>query len=357
MSGNAHTRLYLVRNRTEVRRLPIRVWWFRDELRVVRAASEYSDLLGCRLIRIGTSDASAAFQRVGDIKAGNASWQRYMSSYFLTSPDILFGAGVIRDPERVPLTVECGNRRQQVDLEPLPLRRTSTPVEAWWDLAPSYPHPDSGFTSALTADAAPRYLRSAQQNYWFEYMPELAAIYVQYNRAQQMSGNPMREFVERVARIVDEHPLKGFVVDVRFNTGGDAGVGSPLVETLATKLRGVPVFVLTSRATFSAGITHAAQWKQRARAVVIGERIGDGLDIWSEGGNLVLPHSKLTVHYANAFHAYSLREYPHFRPYFADLDVSSLEPDVVVEPRWADYALGKDPVFEIVVARIRQGTR
>src|SRR5688500_19696093 len=27
ISGNAHTRLYLVRNRTGVRRLPIRTWW------------------------------------------------------------------------------------------------------------------------------------------------------------------------------------------------------------------------------------------------------------------------------------------------------------------------------------------
>ena len=36
LSRNAHTRLYLVRNRTEVRRLPIRVWWFRDGFHVAR---------------------------------------------------------------------------------------------------------------------------------------------------------------------------------------------------------------------------------------------------------------------------------------------------------------------------------
>src|SRR5262245_38068292 len=28
LANNAHTRLYLVRNRTELRRYPIRVWWF-----------------------------------------------------------------------------------------------------------------------------------------------------------------------------------------------------------------------------------------------------------------------------------------------------------------------------------------
>lgn len=123
------------------------------------------------------------------------------------------------------------------------------------------------FRSVLTADKAPRYLRNAHQNYWFEHVPELGAIYLQYNRAQQMSTNPVSEFTETVSRAIDEHPVKALVVDVRFNTGGDAGVGSPLVEKLAAKLRGV-----TGRATFSAGMTHAAQWKQLARATVIGER-------------------------------------------------------------------------------------
>ncbi|HST11354.1 MAG TPA: hypothetical protein VLL05_13335, partial [Terriglobales bacterium] len=47
--GNAHTRLYLVRNRTEVRQYPIRVWWFRNELRVIRAAPKHADLLGCEV--------------------------------------------------------------------------------------------------------------------------------------------------------------------------------------------------------------------------------------------------------------------------------------------------------------------
>src|SRR5207247_5049407 len=36
LAGNAHTRLYLLRNRTELRRYPIRVWWFPEGLYVVR---------------------------------------------------------------------------------------------------------------------------------------------------------------------------------------------------------------------------------------------------------------------------------------------------------------------------------
>ena len=71
----------------------------------------------------------------------------------------------------------------------------------------------------------------------------------------------------------------------------------------------------------------------------------------------MLPYSQLTVHYANGFHALSQREYPGFRPYFNDLNVASLEPEVVVEPSWADYASGRDPVLETAGTRIRQGAR
>ena len=129
-------------------------------------------------------------------------------------------------------------------------------------------------------------------------------------------------------------------------------LGTPVVNTIAPLLNGIPVFVLTGRATFSAGITHAAQWKQRG-ATLIGEPVGDGLDFWSEGGNLLLPHSGLAVHYTNAFHKYSQREYPALKPYYFELQVASLAPDVVVETTWDDYTAGRDPLYRAVQRRLR----
>lgn len=142
-------------------------------------------------------------------------------------------------------------------------------------------------------------------------------------------------------------PPKAFVVDLRFNTGGDLNLATPLVNTIAPLLNGSPVFVLTGRATFSAGITHAAQWKQRG-AALIGEPVGDGLDFWSEGGNLLLPNSQLAVHYTNGFHKYSQRDYPSLKPYYFELQVASLAPDVVVETTWDDYKAGRDPLYAAV---------
>jgi hypothetical protein len=357
LAGNAHTRLYLLRNRTEVRQLPIRVWWFRDRLHVVRATAEHRDLVGCRILKIGSMDAAAAAARVRGIDAGNDSWQRYMSAYFLTSPDVLFGAGVVKSAEEVVLTVSDGGRRREVRLAPLPLRKTTAPVEAWRDLAPAYR--DVGeWVSALGAGDAPLYLRRPETNYWFEYLPERRVVYLQYNRSQEAPEGPtVRELSDALVREVEERKPEAIVVDLRFNTGGNLQVATPLMKTVAERLGGLPVYVVTGRATFSAGLSHVAQLRQWARATLVGEPPGEGLEYWSEGGNLLLPNSKVTAHYANAFHAYSKREYPDRRPYYLDLDVDSIAPDVLVDSTWADYIHGRDPAMDAIAARLRASER
>ena len=59
LAQNAHTRLYILRNRTELRRLPIRLWWFGDRVRVVRATAQHADLVGCEVKRIGERSVRA----------------------------------------------------------------------------------------------------------------------------------------------------------------------------------------------------------------------------------------------------------------------------------------------------------
>jgi hypothetical protein len=240
LSGNAHTRLYLTRSRTEVRRWPIRVWWFRNELRVVRAGPEFRDALGCRVTGIGRSTVEQAFSAISDITAGNASWQRYMSAYFLTSPDILFGARVISNPERTEVTLLCGTASRTVSLTPLPLVRSRSSVEAWLELVPGHPNHDST-SSCVPLAAVPRYVRRPWENYWFDRLGDGSVLYVQYNRSQPMPDRPMDEFVGSVLASIASQRPKALIVDVRFNTGGDFGTGTPLVDSLMPRLRGIPV--------------------------------------------------------------------------------------------------------------------
>ena len=117
--------------------------------------------------------------------------------------------------------------------------------------------------------------------------------------------------------------------------------------------------MIIGRATFSAGLYHAAQWKQWEKATFIGESVGDRLDYWSEGGNINLPNSKIAIHFADSFHRYSRKEYPDRKPYFEELSIDSLAPDYPASPSFADYIAGRDPAMDVVsrLGRARAGRR
>lgn len=358
LANNAHTRLYLLRNATELRRLPVRAWWFGDGLHVVRAAPEHRDLLGCRIERIGGMPVREARERVAPLFAGNASWNEYKSVYSLTSPEVLHGFGIIPSPDSVVMEVSgCGAGPRAV-VHPLPLERRDRPVEAWWDLSPRHPGTDSAWVQVLAPEEPlPLYLRNPTLHYWFEYLPESGVLYFQYNRSQNAPDETTAQFGERLLAALEQHRPRAFVMDVRFNTGGNLTLAADLMERLQERTRGMHRFVVTGRATFSAGITQVASWRQAGDVAIVGEPVGDELEMWAEGGNVVLPNSGFKAHFANGFHDYTPAPCPADTPCY-DLSAASVAPDVPASASWADYVARRDPALEAVLAELaRRGGR
>ncbi len=354
LAGNAHTRLYILRNATELRRLPIRLWWFSDGLYVVRATPEYRSLLGCRVDDVGGLVARLARDRVAPLFAGNPSWVDYKSVYSLTSPQVLHGLGMIPSADSVSLGVSgCGRARAVV--RPLPLARRDGAVEAWWDLSPRHPGIDSAWVQVLSGGrgALPLYLRNPGRNYWFEYLPASGVLYFQYNRSQHAADENTSLFAERLLAAIGQHRPRAFVMDVRFNTGGNLTLAAELMKRLQERTRGIPRFVITGRATFSAGLTQVASWRTAGDVTVVGEPAGDDMDFWAEGGNLRLPSSGFKAHFANAQHSYSPAPCPADTPCY-DLSSPPVAPDVPVAPSWADYVARRDPAMDAILLRLRR---
>src|SRR5262245_32810826 len=208
-AGNAHTRLYLLRNRTVLRRYPIRLWWFGNDLCVIRAHPEHAELVGGRVLEIAGRPPLTIAGRVAPLYAANASWARYLSSYLLTSPEILSGVGVLSgSSDQVLMTIEPRHHvRRQVSLAPLPFERSDQPFEASWDLSPTHPGRQGPWVSVLPADTLhlPLYLRHLASYYWMERVAGDQTLYVQYNRSQdQPDGETVRDFGARVMRELDQ---------------------------------------------------------------------------------------------------------------------------------------------------------
>ena len=360
LANNAHTRLYLLRNRTELRRYPIRVWWFPDGLYVVRTTPEYSALLGARILRIAGRSVEQIKRHVEPLFAGNDSWRTYMSAYTMTSPDILLGLGLITGSgqTRIEFLSRKGSKGGR-ELEPLPLQKTDQPTESWWDLCPTRPRNDGAWVSALSLPESqlPLYVQHTERQYWSQYLAPERLYYIQFNRAGNApAGESLNDFGKRALSEMNSAGVTKIVVDVRFNTGGDLTIGRPFVNRLGAfaKEHLIKIYAIVGRATFSAGIYHAMQLREIAGATVVGEPIGDILEIWSEGGNLLTPNSKLSLHFADRLHSYSPLVRPEFDKYLVkdtDLSVANPGPDVLVKISARDYFAGRDPALAAVIHR------
>ena len=351
LAHNAHTRLYLLRNRTELRRLPVRLWWFSDGLFVVRTTPEYQNLLGCRVDSIAGLDPRNARDMVAPAFAGNPSWMDYKTAYSLTSPEALHGFGVTPDLETVRMGFSgCAGASPAVGLKPLPLVKSAAALEAWWDLSPAHAPGATTWVQALQGSktTAPLYLRDPAHFYWYEYLPQDGILYFQYNRSSDMKEENTKAFAERLLAELAKQRPQAFVLDLRFNTGGNIELARDLMKQLQAQTKGIPRYVITGRATFSAGIAHAASWRAAGNVTFVGEPAGDEMDFWSEGGNIVLPNSGLYAHFANGAHSYSTAPCPQGVKCL-DMNVPSLKPDVPTLLSWPEYKAGRDPAMAAIV--------
>ena len=79
-------------------------------------------------------------EKVSTLYAGNPSWQNYMSTYLLTSPDILIGLGIVKESGKGEFAFQLrSGRRIKVALQPMSLETSDKPIEAGWDLSPFHP--------------------------------------------------------------------------------------------------------------------------------------------------------------------------------------------------------------------------
>jgi hypothetical protein len=352
VSGNAHTRLYLVRHGSVVNRIPVRVWWFRDGLFVVAASPVYRNIVGCRVVSIGKHNPREVMRSTRTLAAGNESWTRYMNTYYATSPDVLYGLGLVESRDSLTLGLMRSGKLQTVRFPSV--AAPSESEEDWQYLSPRSPLAGE-WAFALSSDQIPDYLLHTERNFWRKYIDSngcggSAALYIQFNRAQDMKEQSVSKFGEEVLAELRERMVDRVIVDLRFNTGGNLQLAEKWIGGLAEFASGNSkrIYLITGPSTFSAGITHAAQLRQAAGTVVVGEHVGDALDFWSEGGDLTLPNSGLVVHYANSFHKYSKQEYPEFKPYNKALSTSSLDPDIIVTPTFVEYVSGRDPVLKAI---------
>lgn len=294
--------------------------WFSDGLAVVGAAPIYSEALGTRVLQIGSMTPEQLLDRVAPyISHENDTWLREQSPAYFRNVEILKHVGAIDQDGRIKLTL-------------------AKPGGKPFTLVTGPAGPGMDQVSMVDALHVPPALFRKQPNsyYWYEYLPDARALYVQYNKCANDPKLAFKDFAKELFSFADAHTVDRVIVDLRFNGGGNSTVIWPLLSGLKErKALKSHVFVLIGPATFSSAQDNAIELRHNLNATLMGEPTGEKLNTYGEVRIIHLPNSGLDVQYCTNY----------FRM-IKDSDPAALEPDVRVRRTLEDALAGRDPVLD-----------
>ncbi len=318
MIGDGHT---LVETDGHYRQLPLEVFWYADELRVVRTLTADPRVCGARMLAIGGVAIDEVHRRLQLVIAQdeNAWYVLARSADRLTRADVLAALDLPCGAPTVRFTLAGPDGTDfAVDIAALPP-----------GTAPDWPEP---------APDAPLRSRHPDEALAYSALPDTDAAYVNFRRYDGIETAGARV----VARLRDEAPGR-LILDLRDNGGGDYTLAR---DHLIYPLWAVPninrpggLYVLIGRRTFSAAMVTATDFRRETEAVLVGEPTGARPVGYQELGTFELPRSGLRAHCAT-------RRYR-----FSDVDRPAVFPDQRVDPDWEVESSDRDPAVEWCLAQ------
>jgi hypothetical protein len=344
-------------------RLPLEMEWFADGLYITRVEPAFAQMLGAKIYKIGPLTPEQALARTAPYISGTDQRILAMSPTYLRLLEVLHHIGAAPGTASVEFSMRLRDGTTRV----VTVRATES----------ANPDPPWGpWLSLIPADVS-------EDGQWLQVLDGVAKRPITYQSPVDVSttwlGDNSRVLYVRSNRIFSPDPTKAFdipvkffdilqhdiadrrpqyvIVDLRFNPGGNYLNAAFFAQGLPRLLSASgKVFVLVGRNTFSAAIVTAAMLKGQGgrRVVLVGEGMGDTSAFWAEGGELVLPNSKMIIQYADAFHDLRHGCSNLDRCYWGDVAVGlkavSLDPQIKIETTFADYAAGHDPVLDRVLS-------
>lgn len=347
--------------------LPFMAWWFRDGLHVVKAAPPYAHLLGARVERIGTQDATRAVASVAPYIAGIDRRIRVVSPRYLRIPALLHRLGITASDSEARLTFRLTKGSQEEIV--LPAEMSGDPGQAdseeWGVLIPSEPRIPGRWLHVLdTVRSRPAIYRDSV-DVDYEWLSEGHRIlYIRSNRVAGSGDEDMSLTWKLMGLIMTEvvpNAVQVVVVDLRLNSGGNFGNAILFAQALPRVLSAeARVYVLVSGSTFSAAIVTAAMLKDSGgpRVTLVGSKMGDTARFWAEGSRVCLPNSKLSIKPSWGLQDWEEAGLDLARYFWANVvwgprQRIDLSPEIEIESTFEEYQAGRDPALERVLATPR----
>lgn len=324
---DGHTRVQWHRNADlDLRRVQVHYRKFPDGLYVIAAHPDVAELVGGRVLSIGSATVEEAWAGMEPLVPADNDWTALdRTPRFLTYAELLVGLGILDSRDACPIEVE----------------KNGKVVRA---VAPSaVDHPDEEWPNVLDGVELPLYLRHPERAYFFEHLPEHDAVYLNFRRVRDDEDESFADFCDRAFDYLDEHEVGRLVVDLRLNGGGNNYLNKPLIHGIIRNERvnrEGRLWVIVGRTTFSAAMCGTIDLERQTEALFAGEPTGATPNHHGDAVPITLPRTGVTVSISALFWQNS--DPRDVRPF--------LDPDLPVAVEWDDYVHGRDPVLAACLA-------
>lgn len=319
MIGDGHTYIYWTAG---YNRVPLQVFWFGNELRVIAADKKFSRANGAKIIKIGGVSTDEIFRRSQEYISQDETPQFILetSAYMLMFPAFLKQIGAAKSNDKATFEFLDANGKK-FSLE---LATVQAENREW-----IYPY-----------KTAPLWLANQNEPLAHKYLPESKTVYVRFQSYPRRKE--FRKFSDELFAFLDKTEVEKLVFDLRLNGGGDFTRGRDFfIKQLKTRpnlTKKGKLFVIAGRQTFSAGMSNAADFRNEFGAILVGEPTGQKPNGYSEGRGSKLPNSNLDF-------SVSIDYYK-----FAATDTPGLIPDKLIQPDWQTFKQGRDAALEWIAA-------
>ena len=304
--NDGHTRLRPNPEREDMHELfPLRTYRFTDGIHVISTTKEHEDLLGAKVARIGEYDAEEALMLAATVTSWDNDFTRYdRGPRMLMLPGVLEGLGIIPTVDELPLEVVTRDgRRRKVTIPNSGSHSMLVEDRRWYNQSFGFPGPDVVVAREGGGAEPSLAYRNRRRFYWFEYVPADRLLYFQFNVVHNApdDGGPverLHDFFQRMFTFIDEHEVDKFVIDLRYNGGGNNRLIRPLIHGIIRRdgiNRTGHLFTVLGRSTFSAAMSLAGALEEHTNTLFVGEPSGSTPNQYGDSRSTTLPNSGLVL--------------------------------------------------------------
>ncbi len=315
---------------------PIRLYAFVDGIHVIAAARSHARLLGARLLRVNRQPVADVYGRVAKLfPAENEMSEQAWTVYGLTAPEVLRTYGAMQ--KAGPAVFEFSRDGQVFALD-LASTEREQPAERFGQVL------DPDWLPARTAKGTALRRMNPGRAYWYSLDEHDGSLFVQVNELRNSGPQGVLAFFSEVARVAATQRVDRFVLDLRWNSGGETGMNSTIIKTLLASPvinRKDRFFVLIGRRTFSSAQLICTALEQYSQAIFVGERSGIRTHFFANTRKKIhLSHSQLDVFLSTTW----------WQPTNAKDLQPGQAPQIAALERFEDFALDRDPALLAALA-------